>query len=229
MESRAEPASLESHADASLVARSREGDAVAFEAIMRRYNRRLYRLARSLLRDESEAEDVVQETFVIAYTKLDTFRGPEGFGAWLSRIAANEALGRLRQRARTRSLDGPVGSEPIDLDALLARRSSEQRDPEAIAATGELRRLIEQAIDALPEHFRAVFVLRAVEGMGVAETAIALGLKPETVKTRFHRARGLLRRWLSRRVQISLSGVFPFAGARCDRIVAAVRARLGLG
>lgn len=213
--------------DAALVSRARRGDEAAFEAIMRRYNRRLYRLARGLVKDEDEAEDVVQETYVIAYLKLASFNGPDGLGAWLGRIAINEGLGRLRRGARLTSLDARAEQDEFDLDRLLADLNGRRRDPEADAAIGEVRRLLEQAIEALSPPFRLVFMLRAVEGLSIAETAATLGLKAETVKTRFHRARRELRKALSERVRSALGGVFPFAGARCDRLVAAVRARLG--
>jgi RNA polymerase sigma-70 factor (ECF subfamily) len=215
--------------DTMLVARARSGDGLAFEAIMRRFNRRLYRLARSIVRDEAEAEDVVQEAYVTAYIKLASFVGPHGLGAWLSRITVNLALGRLRRSSRHTSLDGTSETGQLDLDTLLADLGRVHENPEANAATAELRKLLEEAIDGLPAHFRVVFMLRAVEGLSVAETAAILELRPETVKTRFHRARNLLQRALSERVQSVLGGLFPFAGARCDRIVEAVRTRLALG
>lgn len=214
--------------DANLVVRIRRGDGLAFEAIMRRYNRRLYRLARSLVQDDMEAEDIVQEAYVNAFTKLASFARPESFGAWLSRITINEALGRLRRRARIRPLDDRTGDAALDLDRLLFDLGRTQPDPERLAATRELRHMIEQAIDALPPSFRTVFVLRAVEGLSVAETAAILGIKPETVKTRFHRARAQLRQTLDAQIASTLTGVFPFGGPRCDHMVAAVAARVGL-
>lgn len=214
--------------DATLVVRVRRGDGLAFETIMRRYNRRLYRLARSLVHDETEAEDVVQEAYVNAFTKLASFAGPESFGAWLSRITINEALGRLRRRARIRPLDDGTGDATLDLDRLLADTGRVEPDPERLVATRELRQMLEQAIDALPPSFRIVFVLRAVEGLSVAEVAAILGIKPETVKTRFHRARAQLRETLDSQIDSALLGAFPFGGPRCDRMVAAVAARIGL-
>jgi RNA polymerase sigma-70 factor (ECF subfamily) len=212
-------------ADDELVERARAGDAVAFELIMRRHNRRLFRLARSILRSAAEAEDVVQETYVRAYAHLDQFVGPHTLGAWLARIAANEALGRVRAWGRVVSLDEYMGEE-----AIAARpaetMTSRPLDPERVTGNSELRRLLEGAIDELPDEFRTVFVLRAVEGMSIAETAEALSIRPETVKTRLHRARHRLRDTLGARLDALLPVTFDFGGERCDRIVAAVLARL---
>lgn len=214
-------------ADHELVRRARTGDAAAFELIMRRYNRRLFRLARSILRNGAEAEDVVQETYVRAYAKLGDFIGPHGFSAWLGKIAAHEALGRLRGSGRVVSLDDYVTSGDGDADVRrIETMTSRQPDPERLTGNGELRRLLEQAIDALPDDFRSVFVLRAVEGMSVADTAEALSLRPETVRTRFHRARHRLQETLGARFDALMPTAFEFGGARCDRIVAAVLARL---
>jgi RNA polymerase sigma-70 factor (ECF subfamily) len=214
-------------ADLELLERVRAGDAVAFELIMRRYNRRLFRLARSIVRNAAEAEDVLQETYLRAYARRDEFRGPNGFSAWLARIAANEALGRLRVRSRVVSLDDYVSSVDGDADTRrIETMTGPQLDPEGLTGNGELRRLLEAAIDALPEDFRVVFVLRAVEGLTVAETADSLSIRPETVKTRFHRARRLVQETLGARFESLLPATFGFAGARCDRVVAAVLARL---
>lgn len=215
-------------ADHDLVARVRAGDAAAFELIMRRHNRRLFRLARSVLRDAAEAEDVVQETYVRAFAKLDTFEGPDGFAAWLARIAYNEALGRARGWERVVSLHDYVGDGDGDGDVRhIETMTAPQPDPERLTGSGELRRLLEHAIDALPDDFRVVFVLRAVEGMSVAETAQALSIPPETVKTRFHRARLRLQESLGARFEALMPSTFEFGGERCDRIVERVLARLG--
>lgn len=214
--------------DFGLVGRVRAGDAGAFELIMRRHNRRLFRLARSILRNRAEAEDVVQETYVRAYASLDQFVGPHSFAAWLARIAANEALGRVRGWGRVVSLDDYVSDSDGEADVRrIETMTSQQPDPEHLTGNGELCRLLEGAIDALPDDFRAVFVLRALEGMSVAETAEALSLRPETVKTRFHRARHRLQETLGARFDALMPVVFEFGGERCDRIVAAVLARLG--
>jgi len=213
---------------AQLVDRVRAGDAVAFELIMRRYNQRLYRLARGILRNDSEAEDVVQESYVRAFEKLDDFIGPDGLSAWLCRIAVNEALGRLRKRGRVISLDDYVCGADGGADVRrIETMRTQQPDPERLAANSELRQLLEAAIDALPDEFRAVFVLRAVEGMSVSETAQCLSIRPETVKTRFHRGRHLLQGALGTRLDTLMPSAFAFAGENCDRIVAAVLTRLG--
>jgi RNA polymerase sigma-70 factor, ECF subfamily len=221
------PAGAPGLPDSALVERVRAGDAAAFELIMRRHNRRLFRLARSILRNGPEAEDVVQETYVRAFAKLDEFRGPDGFSGWLARIAYHEALARLRGWGRVVSLHDQVG-DGGDADARrVETMTSPQPDPESLSGHGELRRMLEQAIDALPDEFRAVFVLRAVEGMSVAETADALAIPPETVKTRFHRARRRLQEALGARFEALMPAAFEFGGARCDRIVATVLDRLG--
>ncbi|MCI0429680.1 MAG: RNA polymerase sigma factor [Rhodospirillales bacterium] len=215
-------------ADATLVDRVRAGDSAAFELIMRRYNRRLYRLARGVLKNGAEAEDAVQEAYVRAYEKIADFIGPNGFSAWLGRIVVNEALGRLRKRGRVISFDdyarGAEGGADVRRIETMTTR---QPDPERLAASGELRRLLEDAIDTLPDDFRTVFVLRAVEGMSVAETAEVLSIRAETVKTRFHRARLLLQGALGAQFDALMPSAFAFGGEHCDRVVAAVLARLG--
>lgn len=214
--------------DYDLVERVRAGDAAAFELIMRRHNRRLFRLARSVLRNGAEAEDVVQETYVRAFARLPDFNGPDGFSAWLARIACNEALGRVRSGKRVVSLHDYAGDRDGDGEIRhVEAMTSSHPDPERLTGNGELRRLLEDAIDALPDDFRTVFVLRAVEGMSVAETAEALSIPPETVKTRFHRARRRLQETLGARFDALMPAAFEFGGAHCDRIVAAVLARLG--
>jgi RNA polymerase sigma-70 factor (ECF subfamily) len=215
-------------ADAGLVTRVRAGDPAGFEMIMRRHNRRLYRLARGILRNGSEAEDVVQEAYVRSYEKLDDFIGPNGFGAWLGKIVVNEALGRLRKRGRVISLDDHVrGFDGSVSHHRIETMIATQPDPERLAASGELRRLIENAIDALPDDFRMVFILRTVEGLNVSETAQYLSIRPETVKTRFHRARRLLQGALGPQLDSLMPSAFAFGGQRCDRIVVAVLGRLG--
>ena len=163
-----------------------------------------------------------------AFARLDEFRGPDGFPAWLARIAYNEALGRMRGAERVVSLhdylsDGDGDGDGRHIDTM----TSPHPDPERLTGYGELRRLLENAIDALPDDFRAVFVLRAVEGMSIAETAAALAIPPETVKTRLHRARHRLQEALGARFEALMPAAFEFGGARCDRIVAAVLARIG--
>jgi len=211
--------------DTELVDRARSRDELAVRAITKRYNRRLFRLARSILRDDAEAEDVVQESYVRAFTGLDLFRGDASFGTWITRIAVNEALGRLRRRRPT--IDWETYSENrttaqvIDFPA-----SAVSNDPERMMAQSEVRAVLERAIDELPDAFRAVFVARIVEGLTIEETADLFGLKPETVKTRLHRARALLRDALDKQMGPMLTSTFPFDGARCDRMTDAVVRRV---
>lgn len=196
-----------------LVGRCRSGDEAAVRELTRRHNQRLFRIARSILRDDAEAEDVVQETYVRAFTQLDTFRGQSEIGTWLVRIAMNEALGRLRRQRPT-----------VEADDLPATSAGD--DPESAMAQQELRTLLERSIDSLPDAFRTVFVARMVEGLSTEETADLLGLRPETVKTRVHRARVRLRRAIEREVGPAWSQAFSFDGARCERLTAAVVQRM---
>lgn len=214
--------------DAELVRRVRRGDSAAHELVMRRYNRRLFRAARGIVTDDSEAEDVVQEAYVRAFLRIEQFAGPDGFGAWLTRITVNEALARLRRGARVVFLEDHINQERADKETATTRdnMASSRPGPEHLAASDELGRLLEHAVDQLPEDFRAVFMLRAVEGLNVAETAESLGIRPETVKTRFHRARTQLKKALADRVADQLPSAFQFDGARCDRLVAGVMARI---
>jgi RNA polymerase sigma-70 factor (ECF subfamily) len=196
---------------------------------MQRNNRRLFRAARGVLNDDAEAEDVVQETYVRAFTHLDGFRGEAQLSTWLTRIALNEALGRLRRRRITVGLkDIDAINDQGEARVIYLPSARQDSDPEAAAARAEVRRLLERAVDQLPEHFRMVFMLRDVEEMSVEETASHLGLRPETVKTRLHRARRLLRQSLDRSLSAAVNDVFPCAGARCARITDAVLERLGL-
>lgn len=213
--------------DAELVARALARDGEAFRTIMKRNNQRLYRLARGVLHDAAEAEDVVQEAYVRAFSALAGFRGSSSLSTWLSRITINEALGRLRRRRRRRDA-GLVAIEPRAAEIIQFPLSSSDSDPERTMAQRQILHLVEQATDSLPEAFRAVFVARVIEGMSVEETADALGIGPQTVKTRLHRARALLRKELDARIGPVFLEAFPFAGRRCDRLTAAVMARLGL-
>jgi RNA polymerase sigma-70 factor, ECF subfamily len=212
--------------DEQLVQRARDRDEVAIRAITQRYNRRLFRVARSILRDDAEAEDVVQETYVRAFTGLAHFRGDSGFGTWITRIAMNEALGRLRKLRPTIEWEG-YGENRMPAEIIDFPVSAASRDPERIMAQGEIRTVLEHAIDALPDAFRAVFVARLVEGMSVEETADLFGLRSETVKTRLHRARTLLRDALDKQLGPALTSTFPFDGARCERMTTNVLRRLG--
>lgn len=212
--------------DQRVVARVLAGEPELFELIMRRYNRRLFRIARSILGNDAEAEDAVQDAYVRAYFRLGQFRGPEGFGGWLCRIASNEAL--MRRRRRGPPQDGlEVLEQPAHTEAAMIDPSAPAANPEAALHEAQLQRLLEHAIDALPEDFRVTFVLREVEQMTVAETAACLGIEPGTVKTRVHRARQLLQKNISSELGAVLSGAYGFDGARCDRLVAGVFARIG--
>lgn len=211
--------------ETELVALLRAGHASAFATVMRRNNQRLYRLARGVLRDEAEAEEVLQESYLRAFTHLDGFKGDSTIATWLSRIVLNEARGRLRRRKPTAAIDEIADTLAVAAPGALSR---EEPSPEQAIARQEIRRSIEKAVDDLPASFRAVFMMRAIEQMSIEETASCLGIPPETVKTRFHRANKLLRHALSARFGAILDGTFPFLGARCDRLIALVLARLGL-
>lgn len=211
--------------DEALIARLRAGDTGAYEILLRRYNRRLFRVTRSILRDDDDAQDAMQEAYVRAFTRLGDFRAPGNFGAWLTRIAVNEALMKKRSDKRFAPRDAAPRHDEEEGDAM-AQRPAPGAGTEDLAANGELRRLIEAAVDRLPEGFRTVFVLRAIEQLSVEETAGCLGIPAATVKTRFHRARGLMQQALTRHIDAAGLTAFDFAGARCDRMVAAVLARL---
>ena len=204
--------------DDEVVRRVRAGETGLFEVVMRRYNQRLYRVARAILRDDAEAEDVTQQAYVNAYGHLDQFAGRAMFSTWLTRIAVHEAFARARRRGR---FDEQETVDDWDGDIMDALRSPGP-DPERQAFAGELRALIESAIEALPEHYRAVFVMRAVQGMSTAESAECLDITEETAKTRLHRARLLLRETLYERAGIETAAAFSFEAPRCDRVVAAV-------
>ncbi len=213
--------------DSALVELARAHHEGAIRTIVRRYNQRLFRVARAIVHNDTDAEDVVQVTYVKAFSHLDGFRGEAQFSTWLTRIAVNEASGRLRSRrpqAAVEDIDlaAPDSARIIQFPLLKA-----QPDPEAEMSRTEIRALLEQAVDTLPEGFRAVFVLRDIEGMSTEETAEQLALKPETVKTRLHRARRLMRAAIEDRLSETFGTLFPFDGARCvhmaDRVIAELR------
>jgi len=222
---RADRQVLEQLSDEAVVARVLAGDVPLFELLMRRYNQRLFRVARAILKDDADAEDAVQEAYVHAYLKLGQFRGGHAFAGWLLRIATNEALMRYRRRTGIRlveleELDANEETAMADIDSPII-------NPEAALHDREFRRLLEQAIDALPETYRAAFALREIEQLSVQETAEYLGIEAAAVKTRVHRARRLLQKHFSSELAAALPGVFSFAGDRCDRLVAGVFQRLG--
>lgn len=212
----------------ALVERAKSGDQSAFRAIMDQHNRRLYRVARAVMKDDTEAEDVVQETYLRAFSNLAKFRGKSSLATWLTRIALNEAMGRKRKQRITVTLESvETAQEDTSAQIIQFPAMSTETDPERSAAQREIRILLERAMDALPEAFRLVFVMRDVEEMSIEETATYLRIRPETVKTRLHRARRLLRQSLDGQLASTLKGAFPFAGARCARITEAVLSRLG--
>lgn len=211
--------------DLHLVSRAIARDPDAFRTIMQRNNQRLYRIARGVVRDDVEAEDVVQEAYVRAFSHLEAFRGDSSLGTWLSRITINEALGRLRKKRRAQEASLVPGGT-MEAEIIRFPGSPDVEDPERTMAQRQILRLVEQATDHLPEAFRSVFVARVIEGMSVEETAELLGLRPQTVKTRLHRARGLVREELHANIGPILLDAFPFAGRRCDRLTSAVMKRL---
>jgi RNA polymerase sigma-70 factor (ECF subfamily) len=222
--------SIKELTDAELAARIASGDMLALQHLMRRHNQTLYRTARSILKDDAEAEDAVQEAYVLAYRAMDRFRGDAKLSTWLIRIAVNVAIRRARKLHRSAEVIDLVG-DPADLrgtgentEVDMRERSPEQQESSALRA--ETRRLIEDKINRLPDAFRTVFVLRAVEEMSVEETAVCLGIPEATVRTRYFRAKGLLREALAREIDFTLGEAFSFAGDRCDRIVAGVLRQL---
>ena len=216
-------------ADGDLAALAATGDAAAFRLIMERNNARLYRTARAVLRNDGEAEDVVQEAYVRAYGKLGTFRGEASLSTWLTRIALNEALGRIRKRRPSEELSA-VDNETVPNrgEVIWFPGMPNDTDPERAVARREISGLLERAIDALPEAFRIVFVLRAVEDMSVEDTAATLAIPEATVKTRLYRARRLLRETIEEELGPAVADAFPFAGRRCARTTEIVLERLGL-
>ena len=210
-------------AEAALVARAAQGDAGAFESLMRQHNRLLFRTARSILKNDQEAEDALQDAYVHAWNSLAAFRADARLSTWLVRIVVNEALARRRRKV----IDAiPLDAAMLTPDADIQRALSDSADgrPESHAMRAQLRQLLEARIDLLPEQFRTVFMLRAVEDWTVEEVAQALEIPEATVRTRYFRARSLLREGLASAIDMTLPDAFAFDGARCDRIVAAVLA-----
>lgn len=213
--------------DSEFARRIATGDQLAFEGLMRKYNRMLYRTARAILRDDAEAEDALQLAYLHAYRSIGGFRAESRLSTWLTRIVINEALMRARKRG-TESVVIPLDSVTDEEGNLLSSEGSTAsvERPDAAAMRGEIRTLIERKIDALPDVFRTVFVLRALEELSVEETAGCLGIPEATVRTRFFRARSLLRESLAKEVDYAIDGAFAFDGSRCDRIVSGVLDRL---
>jgi RNA polymerase sigma-70 factor (ECF subfamily) len=213
--------------DIEIARRIALGDRDAFESLMRRYNQTLYRTARSILKDDAEAEDAVQEAYMLAYRAMGAFRGDAKLSTWLIRIVVNEAIARARKRSRRAEIIQLSGEPEPDADLSEVNvNEATPEQPEHAAMRAETRRLLEGKIDALPDAFRTVFVLRALEELTVEETAATLGIPAATVRTRFFRAKGLLREALAREIDFAYGDAFAFDGARCDRIVAGVLERL---
>ena len=213
------------HEDEYAIARSiAAGDHAAFERLMRRHNRRLYRLARATLRDPTEAEDALQDAYVCAYRSIGKFRGEASLSTWLSRLLLNECFARLRRSARRQNVIAIVSpNAPIESTSMAA---NESEAPDTELARAQMRDLLERKLDELPENFRTVFVLRSVEEMSVDETAECLGIPEETVRSRHFRAKTMLRESLAQELDLAERDVFQFGGAHCDRVVANVLARL---
>jgi RNA polymerase sigma-70 factor, ECF subfamily len=216
-----ERATLESWSDEEVVARVLAGDTGLYEIIMRRHNQRLYRAARAILRDDAEAEDVLQDTYVRAYEHLAQFAGRAKFSTWLTRIAVHEALARVARRRRSEQIDHP-DEEGVATTML----QSNLPTPEVQASRSEIAHLLEEAILALPDSYRSVLMLRDVEEMSTSETADALEMTEDNVKVRLHRARALLRKELYSRAGATTSAAFQFMGTRCDRVVREVLLRI---
>ncbi len=211
----------QSWTDQEVIERVKAGETALYEIIMRRYNQRLYRIARAILRDGAEAEDVMQDAYVRAYQYLYQYAGDALFSNWLTRIAVHEALRRLRLRRRHQQLEDFEYDEACPMSPM-----ESSPDPEQCASIAEVRQLLEEAILGLPDQYRTVVMMRDVEQMSTAETAAALDLSEENVKVRLHRARAMMRGWLFARVGEHGAHAFPFMGARCDRVVLQVFARI---
>ena len=208
--------------DEALVDRARAHDRAAFELLMRRHNQRVYRVVRAMLRDADEIEDVIQQAYLQAFLHLDQFGGTARWSTWVCRIAINEALARLKYKGRFVPIDGASEAAMTDVDRVAPG------DPEREAARREFSHMVEHAIDGLPEMYRTVLIMREVEGMSTIETAAVLDVEPDVVKTRLHRARASLREAIEDRLGGQMKSAYTFGNERCDRVVAAVLARLTL-
>ena len=212
--------------DSEIVKRVCAGESALFEILMRRHNQRVYRAARAVVKDEAEVEDVMQQAYINAFTHLHQFEERSQFSTWLIRIALHEAFGRRRKMRRTESMTVNQSNLDEDRGELMDTIASPQADPERQAYAQELNRVLEAAVDTLPETYRTVFMLRDVEGLSTSETGEGLGLGEEAVKTRLHRARGMIRRAVTAQIGAVAAGSFQFHAPRCDRVVAAVFARI---
>ena len=211
----------ESLTDEEVVNRVRAGETALYEVIMRRYNQRLYRIARAILHSDVEAEDVMQDAYVRAFTHLGQFAARAPFSSWLTRIAVNEALARRRSSKQHQEVDVTEFDGEISMQAL-----QKSPDPEQNASSAQLRGFLEQAVLDLPEQYRTVIMLRDIEELSTAETADALDITVENVKIRLHRGHSMIRNWLFERIGAKAKEAFPFMGIRCDRVVQSVFDRL---
>jgi RNA polymerase sigma-70 factor (ECF subfamily) len=208
--------------DEDVVVRVLAGETSQFEIIMRRYNQRLYRVARAILRNDSEAEDVMQDAYVRAYEHLDQFAGRAKFSTWLTRIAVHEALARQRRVERYQELEPMSERDEDPMDSFVSMTPN----PEQEASSSQIRGLLEEAVESIPDSYRTVFVLRDIEEMSTADTAATLGISEENVKVRLHRARALLRKSLYARAGMECKEAFNFHAVRCDRVVKNVFERI---
>jgi len=210
--------------DRSIAGSIAAGDRLAFEHLMRRHNRRLYRLARATLRDRTEAEDALQDAYICAYRSIGQFRGDASLATWLSRLVLNECLARIRRSARRRNLLSIVSpNTPIESPPMFA---NEVDSPDTELGRAQMRDILERKVDELPENFRIVFVLRSVEELSVDETASTLRIPEETVRSRHFRAKNMLRESLVRELNLAERDLFEFGGPHCDQVVANVLARI---
>lgn len=224
--SEAQRATAAASDDLSIVARVSAGDRAAFELLMRRYNRRLYRLARASLRDEAEAKDALQEAYLCAFRSLGQFRGEAALGTWLSRLVLNECRARLRRSSRRQKII-PMISTELNMEAVAeVAETGEAQIPDRLLARAQMRTVLERKVSELPEIFRVVFVLRSIEELTIEEISATLDIPPETVRSRHFRAKGMLRESLAKEIDLAQGDIFDFGGAHCDQMVAAVLARI---
>jgi len=223
----AEPALRHATDECELIERARRNDREAIRLLIKQQNRRLYRIARSIVRDDFDAEDVLQDAYVRAFAALDGFRGEARFGTWLARIVINEALGCVRRRRPTIDI-GLVSDHPELSAQVIPFPTANRENPETIMAQDQIRALLERATDKLPEGFREILVARLIEEMSVEETSELFGVLPQTVKTRLFRARALLKAEMEKHIGPALRDAFPFEGRRCEQLADLVLARLRL-
>jgi RNA polymerase sigma-70 factor, ECF subfamily len=216
---------LAAPADVDLAARIAHRDSTAFEQLMRQHNGRLFRVVRAILKDDAEAEDALQDAYVDVYRHIGEFKGTAQLGTWVTRIAVNHALMRLRKHRRERQVIPIHESETEAQAEVESVPDAAAESPVTTTIRAEMRAMLERRIDELPVAFRTVFVMREVEEMTVDETADALSIPPATVRSRLFRARALMRNALANDIDLATRDVFAFAGSRCDRIVTAALER----